>query len=69
MKLLNIATKGHVDGFAHNWKHRGILHILTDVHKQFALDFANMIVTSFVEDQMNKAQAAAEKAKVVLTEA
>ena len=67
MKLLNIATKVHADGFAQNWKYRNILHVIDDTHKQFAIDFANMIVTSFVEAQTAKMQAAA-KPKVVLTE-
>jgi hypothetical protein len=65
MQLLKIANKQHVDGFAHNWKYRNILHVIDDVHKQFAIDFANMIVTSFVEDQMAKAKAAAAP-KVIL---
>lgn len=65
MQLLKIATKTHADGFAQNWKYRNIHHVIDDVHKQFAIDFANMIVTSFVEEQMKKAQAAA-KPKVTL---
>jgi hypothetical protein len=68
MKLLNIAQRPMVDGFAQHWKHRGILHFIDDIHKQFALDFANMVVTSFVEDQMRKAAEAA-KPKVISTEA
>jgi hypothetical protein len=65
MQLLKIANKTHADGFAQNWKYRGILHVIDDVHKQYAIDFANMIVTSFVEEQMRKAQAAAAP-KVVI---
>ena len=66
MQLLKIATKLHADGFAQNWKYRNILHVIDDVHKQFAVDFANMIITSWLEEQTRKAQEAA-KPKVVLT--
>ena len=67
MQLLNIAQKPMVDGFAKEWKYKGILHVIDDIHKQFAIDFANVIVTSFVEQQLKKQQEAA-KPKVVLAE-
>ena len=67
MKLLDIAKKEHADGFAQNWKYRNILHVIDDIHKQFAIDFANVMITSFVEDQMRKSQEAL-KPKVVLGE-
>jgi hypothetical protein len=68
MQLLKVATKEQASAFAKEWKHRNI-HILVDeVHATFAADFANMILTSFVEAQMAKAKAAAAP-KIVLTEA
>ena len=66
MQLLKVATPKHAQDFAKQWKHKNIFHVFDDVHLQFAADFANMIVTSFVETQMKKAQEAA-KPKVVLT--
>jgi hypothetical protein len=64
MAFLKIATKQHADGFASRWTHNGVAIFLDDVHKQFAIDFANMIVTSFVADQQAKAAAAAELKKI-----
>jgi hypothetical protein len=65
--MLKIATKQHVDGFSKKWTHNGVAIFLDDVHKQFAIDFANMIVTSVI-DQQQKAAAAAAKPKIISTE-
>jgi hypothetical protein len=65
MQLLKIATAEQASAFAKQWKHRNIHHIIDEVHANFAADFANVIVTSFVENQMKKAAEAA-KPKVVL---
>ena len=65
MQLLKIATKDQATAFAKQWKHRNIFHVIDEVHLAFAADFANVIVTSFVENQMRKAAEAA-KPKVVL---
>lgn len=62
---VNIATKAHADGFAKAWNHKGVAIFLDDVHKQFAVDFANMIVASVLEQQQ-RAAAEAAKPKVVL---
>jgi hypothetical protein len=59
MQLLKIATKEQATAFAKQWKHRNIHHIIDEVHASFAADFANVIVTSFVENQMARAKAAA----------
>ena len=67
MQLLKIATKEQASVFAKQWKHRNIHHIIDEVHASFAADFANVIVTSFVEQQMQKAKAAAAP-KIVSTE-
>jgi len=65
--MLKIATKEQAAAFAKQWKHRNIHHIIDEVHASFAADFANIIVTSFVEQQMQKAKAAAAP-KIVSTE-
>lgn len=65
--MLNIAKKEHADNFGKVWTHNGIAIFLDDVHKQFAVDFANMILTSYVAEQHRKLQEAA-KPKIVLAE-
>ncbi len=65
MQLLKIATTEQAIAFAKQWKHRNIHHIVDVVHAAFAADFANVVITSFVENQMRKAAEAA-KPKVVL---
>ncbi len=67
MQLLKIATQQQASAFAKQWKYRNIHHVFDEVHAQFAADFANVIVTSFVEQQMAKAKAAAAP-KIVSTE-
>lgn len=67
MQLLKIATKEQAIAFAKQWKHRNIHHLVDEVHASFAADFANVIVTSFVEQQMQKAKAAAAP-KIISTE-
>jgi hypothetical protein len=67
MQLLKIATTEQATAFAKQWKHRNIHHIIDGVHAAFAADFANVIVTSFVEQQMQKAKAAAAP-KIISTE-
>ena len=67
MQLLKIATKEQALAFAKEWKYRNIHHIIDEVHAEFAANFANVIVTSFVENQMQKAKAAAAP-KIVSTE-
>jgi hypothetical protein len=68
MPMLKIATKQMADGFAKVWKYGRVSIFLDDVHKQFATDFANMIVTSFVADQQAKAAKAAELKKIKVVE-
>jgi hypothetical protein len=67
MQLLKVATVQQALDFAKQWKHRNIHHIIDEVHAAFAADFANVIVTSFVENQMAKAKAAAAP-RVICTE-
>jgi len=67
MQLLKVASQKHAQDFAKKWQYKKLYHVFDDIHLIFAADFANMIVTSFVETQMKKAAEAA-KPKVVLTE-
>jgi hypothetical protein len=52
------------DGFAKVWKYGRVSIFLDDVHKQFACDFADMILTSFIQEQQMKAAKAAELKKI-----
>ena len=67
MPLLQIANKQMVEGFEKRWTFKGVSIFMDDVHRQFAADFANMLITSFVEQQQAKAKEAA-KPKVISTE-
>jgi hypothetical protein len=64
MPMLNVATKQMADGFSKVWKYGRVAIFLDDVHKQFAADFANMILTSFINEQQMKAAKAAELKKI-----
>jgi hypothetical protein len=72
--MLNIAKREMADGFAKVWTHNGLAFALDDVHKQFACDFANVVITSFIDQQqkaalaLKLAQEEAAKAKIVSTE-
>lgn len=68
--LRQLATKQHIEGFSKVWKYNGVDIILTDTHYQFALDFANMILNSFIEQQAIAAKLSAQKAQPkLITEA
>lgn len=50
--------------FGKVWTHNGVAIVLQDVHLQFAADFANIVLKSFVENAQRAAaarQAAAAK--------
>ena len=64
-----------VDDFANQWNFNGIAIVLDNSSKQFAHDFANIVLKSFCIDQINKfnavkaaqaAQAAAVGTQTVL---
>lgn len=46
--------------FAKVWKYKGLSVPLTEVHAQFATDFANIAIRSFIEFTMAQAKARAE---------
>lgn len=65
---VDIAKKAHADSFAKVWTHNGLAIFLDDVHKQFAVDFSNMMFASFFDQQARAAAVAAEKAKIKIVE-
>lgn len=53
--------------FGKVWTHKGIAIFMDDTHYQFAADFANVVLKSFIQDAQRRAAEAA-KPKVVLAE-
>ena len=66
MPPVKMVTKEMVDGFAKVWNYKGLAVPFDDAHKQFAVDFCNMIFTSFFEQQAKALLAA--KAKLATEE-
>lgn len=58
--MLNVSAKDARD-FSRVWTNRGVAIVMQDVHLQFAADFANVVLKSFIENAQ-KAQAEAAKA-------
>lgn len=60
--------------FGQVWTHNGVAIVMTPIHYQFAADFANIAVRSFIENAQRQALAAkkaaedAAKPKVLITE-
>lgn len=46
-----------VNGFARAWDYEGLKMILDSTSLQFAVDFANTVLKSYVDDLVRKAQA------------
>src|SRR5208337_2193269 len=55
-----------IDGFARMWDHRGLKLIMDATSKRFAIDFANIVLRSYIDDLRAKA-ALALKAKQAAT--
>lgn len=68
MGLLKIATLPMAEGFSQAWNYNGVAIVLDKVSQQFAVDFANMVITSFLQEQQKKAAAAAELKKIKVVE-
>lgn len=66
-QIPQIAQLSHAKGFAKQWTHKGVAIFMDDTHLQFATDFANIMLASFIDDARRKAAEAA-KPKVVLAE-
>ena len=59
-------TKEEAKKFSNVWNFKGIAIIVDDVHCEFASNFANVVLKSFVENLMRQQAAEAEKAKIVV---
>jgi hypothetical protein len=72
MSKVEIAKLQMAEGFAKVWNYKGIAIALDTPQLTFACDFANMLFTSFFEQQAKAVlaakQAAEQKAKSVLVE-
>src|SRR5271165_2071679 len=60
-----------IDGFARVWDHRGLKLIMDATSKRFAIDFANIVLRSYIDDLRAKAALAlkAKQAAATLTSA
>jgi hypothetical protein len=53
--------------FGHVWTHQGVAIPMKDVHFQFAADFANIVLKSFVEDAQKQAALQAQlKPRIIM---
>lgn len=55
-------------GFAQQWNYKGVALVLDDYVLQFATDWANIVLKSFVQQCQEAAAAEAAKKKVIITE-
>lgn len=61
--MRNVTAKD-ASQFAQVWRHKGVAIPVLDIHAQFAADFANIVLKSFIEEaQKLNAAKAAEAAK------
>lgn len=58
---------GDVDNFAKVWTHQGLFFPMNDMSRQFASDFANVAIRSFIDYTVEQARAKAEAAKAAAT--
>lgn len=62
-----VLTADQAKHFGGVWKHNGIHIFMDNSHYQFAADFANVVLKSFIEQAQREAAEAA-KPKVVLVQ-
>lgn len=55
-------TTDEAKKFASVWNYKGLAMPLDDVHHEYAKDFANVVLRSFVEQMIAQTKAAKEKA-------
>ena len=67
MALIQASKPAMAKAFGQQWTHKGVAIFMDDTHFQFASDWANIVVTSIIEQQQ-KAAALAAKPKIVSTE-
>lgn len=54
--------------FGKVWTYRGLAIFMDDAHYQFAADFANIALKSFIENAQRQAVEAAKKKQIVIAE-
>jgi hypothetical protein len=52
--------------FGKVWTHNGVAIFMDDTHYQFAADFANIVLKSFVDQAQRAAVEAAKKRQIVI---
>jgi hypothetical protein len=62
-----VVNKEEAKKFSGIWNFKGVAIVLDDVHCQFASDFANVVLKSFVQKLIQE-QAEAAKPKIQLAE-
>jgi len=67
MQIPQVDTN-QVKGFAKVWTHKGVAILLSDLHIEFARDFANVMLRNFVMQvaQQQAQKVAAEAAKKIM---
>lgn len=61
-------TKDDAKNFGKVWTHKGVAIFMDDSHHQFAADFANIAIKSFVEDAQRQAAEAAKRKQIVVAQ-
>lgn len=61
-------TKDDAKKFGQVWTHKGVAIFMDDTHYQFAADFANVAIRSFIEDAQRQAVEAAKKKQIVVVQ-
>jgi len=61
-------TKDDAKKFGQFWTHKGVAIFMDDTHYQFAADFANIVIKSFIEDAQRQAAEAAKKKQIVIAQ-
>lgn len=69
MPILQVVKASDAKQFGQKWTNHGVAIFMDDTHYKFAADFANIVITSFVEQQQAKVAAAAKAKQIVSTEA
>lgn len=67
-QLIKVANKEMAANFAKQWTHKGVAIFMDETHHQFAADFCNIIITSFIEQKNREAAAKAAQQKVVIAQ-
>jgi hypothetical protein len=61
-------NKDDAKNFGKVWTHNGIAIFMDEAHYQFAADFANVAIKSFIEDAQRLAVEAAKKKQIVIAQ-